>query len=379
MSVVDVSLTLAGSSPAPNTTEKEAPSDAPPATNRTDTAAAAAAAAAATAAGDSNSSVVAERAVLSAESAALRESFRVELELYSSGNEIDVSPCYDALEAVLKNPKITEAEQVERDALLEKLLNCIEGERLPLCLPPFSSLSRCLGVSTGFRPFHPGTHRFLLPLSSYHRENLRRSFAFSSFSEQQDSGSSNRRHQARTPRRSGGCLWGKPARAYVRPLSRSTPRALGEQTVSGGPACTSASPALTRRSGPSAARPCTATGEEHEQAVVPRNRQTVVFARVGMIMTPFRRDARWCVEAAGCFVLFCGVTRLILPSPPHPSKAEAPNETLHHSAVSPLPRVGVHIVPRDDRVEAAHMFDAGVVELERSYALPRYGHRSESS
>lgn len=150
MSVVDEALALSGSILAPNTAEEEAPREAPLATNPADTATATAAATATAVntAGDSNSDVVMGSVALSAESAARRESFRVELKLYMSGNEIDVSPCYVALERVFKNPGITEADQDARDDLLKKLLNCIEGKRLPpyllspmLGTPPLPELS----------------------------------------------------------------------------------------------------------------------------------------------------------------------------------------------------------------------------------------------
>ena len=59
-----------------------------------------------------------------------KERLRGELELYMSGNEIDASPCYAALEGVFRNPEISEMDQDARNGLLQTLLSCVEGERL---------------------------------------------------------------------------------------------------------------------------------------------------------------------------------------------------------------------------------------------------------
>lgn len=60
--------------------------------------------------------------------AKLQESFRVELELYRSGDQVDASPCYTAFGAVFSNPEIREMDQEPRTSLMRMLMNCIEGE-----------------------------------------------------------------------------------------------------------------------------------------------------------------------------------------------------------------------------------------------------------
>ncbi|CAM9779774.1 unnamed protein product [Ectocarpus fasciculatus] len=56
------------------------------------------------------------------------ESFRVSLERYISGHEIDPSPCYIALEAAIANPRIGQAAQESRDELMVLLMNCVEAD-----------------------------------------------------------------------------------------------------------------------------------------------------------------------------------------------------------------------------------------------------------
>lgn len=58
----------------------------------------------------------------------LLESFRAELELYTSGDQVDVSPCYAAFEAVFRNPEVREMAQDARNSLMLMLMNSVEGE-----------------------------------------------------------------------------------------------------------------------------------------------------------------------------------------------------------------------------------------------------------
>lgn len=60
--------------------------------------------------------------------ARLQESFRTELELYASGNQVDVCPCYASFEAVFRNPEVREMDQGSRNSLMLMLMSSIEGE-----------------------------------------------------------------------------------------------------------------------------------------------------------------------------------------------------------------------------------------------------------
>ena len=57
----------------------------------------------------------------SARSAELLDSFLAELELYTSGDQVDASPCYTAFENVFGKPGVR--------TRMRMLINCIEGER----------------------------------------------------------------------------------------------------------------------------------------------------------------------------------------------------------------------------------------------------------
>lgn len=52
--------------------------------------------------------------------AKLRESFVAELDLYTSGNQVDASPCYAAFESIFRTPGVR--------TRMRMLMNCIEGE-----------------------------------------------------------------------------------------------------------------------------------------------------------------------------------------------------------------------------------------------------------
>lgn len=84
----------------------------------------------------------------------LLESFRAELELYASGDQVDVAPCYSAFEGVFRNPEVREMEQETRNDLMLMLMNSVEGEMTikvfwcaEVLFPPRALLfcvSRCL-------------------------------------------------------------------------------------------------------------------------------------------------------------------------------------------------------------------------------------------
>lgn len=63
-----------------------------------------------------------------ARNAKLEELFRSELELYTSGSQVDASPCHAAFEGVFSNPKIQDMDQEPRNDLMLMLMNCVEGE-----------------------------------------------------------------------------------------------------------------------------------------------------------------------------------------------------------------------------------------------------------
>lgn len=59
-----------------------------------------------------------------------KEAFLVALKRYISGEEVDVTPCYLALERVFSQPEIGAMTQEVRNDLMLRLMNCIEGEML---------------------------------------------------------------------------------------------------------------------------------------------------------------------------------------------------------------------------------------------------------
>ena len=69
-----------------------------------------------------------DEAASSARNAELQKTFRAELELYTSGDQVDATRCYTALEAVFKNPEIGDMDQGPRNDLMLMLMNCVEGE-----------------------------------------------------------------------------------------------------------------------------------------------------------------------------------------------------------------------------------------------------------
>lgn len=64
----------------------------------------------------------------STQRAEIKEAFRAALGRYVSGEEIDGSPCYVALERAFAKPKVSEMDQSARDSLMLLLMNCVEGE-----------------------------------------------------------------------------------------------------------------------------------------------------------------------------------------------------------------------------------------------------------
>eukprot|EP00903_Cladosiphon_okamuranus_P020276 g18607.t1 len=65
-------------------------------------------------------------AASSARNTELQEAFRTEFEFYTSGNQVDASPCYMAFEAVFRNPEVRDMDQESRDNLMHMLMNSVE-------------------------------------------------------------------------------------------------------------------------------------------------------------------------------------------------------------------------------------------------------------
>lgn len=61
--------------------------------------------------------------------AEIKEAFRAALARYTSGDDVDASPCYVALERAFSKPEVSEMDQSIRDDLMQLLMTCVEGEK----------------------------------------------------------------------------------------------------------------------------------------------------------------------------------------------------------------------------------------------------------
>lgn len=80
--------------------------------------------------GNNNNKSATASSSITRQSAEIKEAFRAALARYTSGDEIDASPCYLALEEAFSIPPrvLSEMDQKVRDSLMLQVMNCVEGE-----------------------------------------------------------------------------------------------------------------------------------------------------------------------------------------------------------------------------------------------------------